>query len=395
MKIHEYQAKLIFERYGIAVPQRDVATTADEARLIAGKLGGKVIVKAQIHSGARAEIGGIKLVQTAEEAGKVAGDLLNRVIYTVQSGPVGLQVREVLIEETIEFGAQLYVGLCINENTMMTTLMVSDRGGSDIESVAETDPDAILRIDLNPSDSFPADMIMQCLNPIEQDVDTAKVVEIAERLHRLFVDNDCALAEINPLVITNRGEMCALDAKVVFDDNAHFKHSEWEQYYDLLNLGPIERSLAGTVGTVVWEEAGDTGVVACDQGAVLAVRDYIKPRGARISKGIHVPSNATFEQIIDVLTAVVSKSSIKTLFVYMVRDWSACTRDLQKLRPIPVAQLQGVQIIALFQGTESEEALRVLSVVDSRIICVRDLTEAKQVLESNSSLRTPILRSCS
>jgi len=225
LKVHEFQAKQLLQDYGVPVPRGRVARSPEEAEDIARELGVPVAVKAQIHAGGRGKAGGIKLAATPEEARQAAAQILGRVLVTHQTGPEGRLVRSVLVEEAVRPARELYLAVVIENALGMPVLMASDAGGVDIEEVAATSPERIHRLPVDPAIGFQPFMGRELGMAIGLTGDLLKQgVQAMGGLYRLFMDKDCSLVEVNPLVVTDDGRLLAADAKVNFDDNALFRH---------------------------------------------------------------------------------------------------------------------------------------------------------------------------
>src|SRR5215510_11360140 len=231
MKIHEYQAKEILARYGVRVPRGEVAYSKEEARAIAHKLGGTVVVKAQIHAGGRGKGGGVKLAKTPDEAADIAGKMIGMNLVTAQTGPEGRQVQKVLIEEGLDIRKELYLGIVIDRQTGRPVFMASASGGMDIEEVAAKDPELILKEHVEPGiglQPFQARRLAFGLGLQPELVNDA--VQFMMALYRAFEDTDASLAEINPFLVTGDNKVYALDAKMTFDDNALYRHQDIKEF---------------------------------------------------------------------------------------------------------------------------------------------------------------------
>ena len=235
MKIHEYQAKEILRRYGVATPRGVRCFSVEEAVKAAQQLGGKVwVVKAQIHAGGRGKGGGVKVAKSVEEVREWAGKILGMMLKTHQTGPEGQKVRRLLVEEGADIQKELYVGMVVDRGTQRVALMASSEGGMDIEEVAAHASEKIHKAFIDPGTGLKdaeADGIAKKIGIPDASVPQART--ILKGLHKAFDETDCSLAEINPLILTGDGKVVALDAKINFDDNAAFRHPEWQQLRDL------------------------------------------------------------------------------------------------------------------------------------------------------------------
>jgi succinyl-CoA synthetase beta subunit len=234
MKIHEFQAKAILTEFGVPVPRGRVASTPAEAKAVAGELGGTVVVKAQIHAGGRGKGGGVKLAKSPDEAEQVAAQILGMMLRTHQTGPDGQRVKRVLVEEGMDIRQELYLGIVIDRSVGLPVLMASSAGGMDIEEVARTRPEAIVKVHVDPATGirgFHTRKLGFGLGLRGEQLITG--ADFIRRLYQAFEQKDCSLAEINPLVVAGDGRLLALDAKMNFDDNALFRHPELQALRDL------------------------------------------------------------------------------------------------------------------------------------------------------------------
>ncbi|HEY7573950.1 MAG TPA: ATP-grasp domain-containing protein, partial [Thermoanaerobaculia bacterium] len=241
MKVHEYQAKSILARYGVAVPRGEVTNSPSEAREIARRLGGRAVVKAQIHAGGRGKGGGVKLAQDPEAAHDLARKILGMTLITPQTGPGGRLVQKVLVEEALDIARELYLSVTLDRSRGRPVVMASQAGGMDIEEVAANDPKAIRREGVDPALGmypFQARQIAFALGLSGESF--RKGAALVQAFYRAYVDTDASLAEINPLLVTRQGDVLALDAKMTFDDNALFRHPDIKEMRDLSEEDPLE-----------------------------------------------------------------------------------------------------------------------------------------------------------
>ncbi|MCI0819121.1 MAG: ADP-forming succinate--CoA ligase subunit beta, partial [Chloroflexi bacterium] len=280
MKVHEYQAKEILSRYGVPVPKGKVAATADEAAAIAEELGGPVVVKAQIHAGGRGKGGGIKLASDAKEARAAAGEILGMQLVTHQTGPEGQLVKRVLIEERIEIDRELYLGIVIDNSVGLPLVMASAEGGVEIEEVAAKDPDAIKKSPVDPTiglQPFQGRGLAMAIGLGGELMRPAG--NLIAGLYRAFAENDCSLAEVNPLVVTKDGRLLAADAKFSFDDNALYRHKDIAELRDIDEEDPLEIAAQESgIGTYI-KLTGNIGCVVNGAGLAMATMDAIKLAG--------------------------------------------------------------------------------------------------------------------
>ena len=277
MNIHEYQAKDILRKYGVAVPRGKVAFTPEEAEAAAKELGGNVfVVKAQIHAGGRGKAGGVKLAKSPEEVKEIAAKMIGSKLVTHQTGPQGKEVRRVLVEEGVDIARELYLGIVLDRSKSQLVIMASTEGGVEIEKVAAENPDAIFKEYVAPDiglQPFQARRIAFRLGLEGAQVKNA--VKFIIGLYRAFVESDASLAEINPLVVTGSGEVLALDAKMNFDDNALYRHPDIAEMRDLHEEDPLEVE-ASKYNLNYIKLDGNVGCMVNGAGLAMATMDIIK-----------------------------------------------------------------------------------------------------------------------
>jgi succinyl-CoA synthetase beta subunit len=287
MKIHEYQAKAILAQYGVPVPKGEMAATAADAGAIARKLGGPVsVVKAQIHAGGRGKGGGVKVVKSAEEAEKVASQLLGMQLVTYQTGPAGQKVSRVLVEEGLQIARELYFGMLIDRSSKSVVLMASSAGGVDIEEVAEKTPHLIVREVVDPGVGLAAFQARKIAFGIGlEGAQIGQAVKLLTALYQAFVGSDASLIEINPLIVTGDGNLLALDAKVTFDDNALFRHADYKALRDTDEEDPLEVE-ASKFSLNYIRLDGTIGCMVNGAGLAMATMDIIKLAGDVLAQGL-------------------------------------------------------------------------------------------------------------
>jgi succinyl-CoA synthetase beta subunit len=280
MKIHEYQAKSLLSQYGIPVPKGGTAKTGDEAERIAREIGRKVAIKAQFHAGGRGKAGGIKIADSPDEAGRIAAGLVGKNLVTQQTGPQGLTVKSVLVEEAIEVERELYLGIAVDSTTGVPVIMASEVGGMEIEEISRTNPGKILKSYVDPCRGFfpyQARGLAFGMNLKGEQFEAA--TGLIPSLYRLFRDKDCSLAEINPLAVTADGRLLALDAKVNIDDNALFRQPDIAEMRDPSQEDPLEADAKSKDIEYYVKLNGNIGIVVNGAGLAMAVMDTIKLAG--------------------------------------------------------------------------------------------------------------------
>ena len=315
MKIHEYQAKALLREFGVAVPKGDVADTPAQARAIAQRLSGKVVVKAQVHAGGRGKAGGIKLADDPAAAEQAAGQILGMMLKTPQTPPEGIKVRKVLVEEASAIDRELYLSITLDRARATHVVMASQAGGMEIEEVAAKTPDKILREWAHPAlgvQDFQARRLAFGLGLAgEQFKQGAALIR---NLFALYLAKDCSLVEINPLVVTRDGRVFALDAKLNFDDNALYRHKEIAELRDTNEETPLDVE-ASKYGLNYIKLDGDVGCMVNGAGLAMATMDIIKQAGGEPANFLDVGGGASPEQVENAFRILSSDPSVKAIFI--------------------------------------------------------------------------------
>jgi succinyl-CoA synthetase beta subunit len=316
MKIHEYQAKAILGKFGVPVPRGEAVFKKDEARAVAQRLGTKVVVvKAQIHAGGRGKAGGVKLAKSPDEAASIAERMLGMKLVTPQTGPEGRVVRRLLVEEGLDIKRELYLSLLIDRATGEPVFMASAAGGMEIEEVAKTNPEAILRESIHPATGmqpYHARKIAFGLSlPTEL---LSAAVPFFQSLYRAFIGTDASLLEINPCVVTGDGRLIALDAKVNLDDNALYRHPEYKELRDLDEETPLEVE-ASKFRLNYIKLDGNVGCMVNGAGLAMATMDIIKLSGGSPANFLDVGGGASEEQVKNAFRILLSDPNVKAVFV--------------------------------------------------------------------------------
>jgi len=315
MKVHEYQAKEILRRYGVPTPRGVVVDNPEEARQAAKELGGRVVVKAQIHAGGRGKGGGVKLAQNPEEAVELTKKMLGMTLVTHQTGPEGRVVRKVLIEEALNIDKELYLAITLDRASGMNVIMASSQGGMDIEEVAAKDPTAIHR---EPVDSvlgvqpFQARRVAYALG-LEGDA-FKRCVDFVQKFVRAYSETDASLAEVNPLLVTKEGNVLALDCKMNFDDNALFRHKDVIEMRDLHEEDALEVE-ASKHGLNYIKLDGNVGCMVNGAGLAMATMDIIKLAGSEPANFLDVGGGASAEQVKNAFQIILSDKNVKAILI--------------------------------------------------------------------------------
>jgi succinyl-CoA synthetase beta subunit len=319
MKIHEYQGKEILKKYGVAVPRGVMVTTREEAEAAAKEILGAgatgVVVKAQIHAGGRGKGGGVKIAKSVEEAGEIAAKMLGMTLITHQTGPEGRVVHRLLIEETLPIEKELYLGILVDRGEGKPVFMASAAGGMDIEQVAAERPDEILKQYIDPGmglEPFQARKIAFALGLKPQQINPA--VQFLTGLYRAFLDTDASLVEINPFISCTDGRLFALDAKLTFDDNALFRHTDIRGLRDTSEEDPLEVE-ASKYNLNYIKLEGSVGCMVNGAGLAMATMDIIKYAGGQPANFLDVGGGANAEQVAHAFEILLSDKSVRAVLI--------------------------------------------------------------------------------
>ncbi|HEX3319313.1 MAG TPA: ADP-forming succinate--CoA ligase subunit beta [Terriglobales bacterium] len=319
MKIHEYQAKAILKKYGVAVPRGEMATSREQAESVAQSLfsagASGVVVKAQIHAGGRGKGGGVKIAKSAQEAAELAGKMLGMTLMTHQTGPEGKVVQRLLIEETLPIEKELYLGILVDRAEGKPVFMASAAGGMDIEQVAAERPEAILKQHVDPGmglEAFQARKIAFQLGLKGPQIGQA--VPFLSGLYRAFLESDASLLEINPFITTTDGRLFALDAKINFDDNALFRHAEFKELRDVTEEDPLEVE-ASKYNLNYIKLDGNVGCMVNGAGLAMATMDIIKYAGGMPANFLDVGGGANAEQVTHAFEILLSDKHVKAVLI--------------------------------------------------------------------------------
>ena len=385
MKIHEFQAKQLFANAGVAVLQNRVATTPEEAARAFDELGSPVaVVKAQIHAGGRGkgttkenpEQHGVQLVKSAEEAQAVAQGLLGNTLVTIQPGEEGKVVNQVLIEEGCDIARELYLGIVLDRATKMPVLMCSTEGGMEIEKVAEETPELIFKEHFDPHFGLQGYQVRKLCSKLGI---TGASVRSADRFMRtlcnLYVELDCSLAEINPLVVTGDGELIALDAKISFDSNAMYRQNSIAEYRDLSEEEPTEIR-AGEAGLSYIKLDGNIACLVNGAGLAMATMDIIKLHGGEPANFLDVGGGADKSQVTEAFRILLSDPNVKAVLVNIFGGIARCSTIAEAIVAASKEVGFEVPLVVRLEGTEVEEGRRILEESDVEIVTATDLTDA-------------------
>jgi succinyl-CoA synthetase beta subunit len=360
VKIHEYQAKAILARHGVPVPRGDVAYTAAEAADIARRLGGKVVVKAQIHAGGRGKGGGVKLASSAEEAERTARAMIGMRLITHQTGPEGRNVTRVLVEEALAIARELYLGLVIDRAAERPVMMASPAGGVEIEKVAAETPALIFKEHISPATGLVPYQTRKLGFAVGLDgAQVGKATRLMTAIYDAFVSTDASLVEINPLIVTAGGDLLALDAKMNFDDNALYRHPDIRELRDLGEEDPLETEASKFSLNYIHLD-GTIGCMVNGAGLAMATMDIIKLAGGEPANFLDVGGGANAEQIRNAFKILMSDKNVRAVLVNIFGGILRCDVLAEGLIAA-VRELEvKVPIVIRMEGTNVEEGKRML-----------------------------------
>ncbi len=383
MKIHEYQAKELLAKYGVPIPKGRVATTPEEAAEITTELGGKAIVKAQVHAGGRGKAGGIKVVSSAEEATQATKDLIGTTLVTFQTGPEGAPVGSVLVEELVDVETELYVGMAIDGATEGVVAIASSAGGMEIEEVTETTPEKLLRVSIDPVlglQPFQGRRIAYGLGVNDSLV--RPISALMDSIYKVFEESDCSLVEINPLGITTDGRVLAMDAKLNIDDDAVFRHRDLQPLRDTDQEDVLEvEARESSINYVKLD--GDIGCIVNGAGLAMATMDVTHSAGAAPANFLDIGGGADEAKVAKALSIVLSDPDVKTVLVNLfggiLRCDVAARGFLQAAEEAPDAMKP---MIVRMLGTNSDEGREIMANSGLDVVLVDDLNQAADAIRA-------------
>jgi succinyl-CoA synthetase beta subunit len=376
MKIHEYQAKAILARYGVPVPRGRVALSVADAVKAAEELAGRVVVKAQIHAGGRGKGGGVKLAENAAEAQQRASEILGMTLITHQTGPEGKVVKRLLVEETLPISRELYLGIVLDRGTGKPVMMASASGGMDIEHVAATTPELILKETFEPGAGLLAYQARKLAFGIGIPAEAINAaVKAMQALAKAYVEMDMSLAEINPLVLTTDNRIIALDGKVNFDDNALFRHKDVAELRDLNEEDPLEVE-ASAFGLNYIKLDGTVGCMVNGAGLAMATMDIIKYAGGSPANFLDVGGGANQEQIKNAFRILIADKSVKAVLINIFGGILRCDTLAQGVVAAARELRMNVPIVVRMEGTNVELGRRILKESGLAFTVAEDMKDA-------------------
>jgi len=379
VKIHEYQGKEIFRKFGVPTPRGIPAFGVDEAVAAAQSLGGPVwVVKAQIHAGGRGKGGGVKVAKSVDEVRDLAGKILGMQLVTHQTGPGGQEVRRLLIEEGADIRKELYVGMVVDRVTQRVCLMASSEGGMDIEEVAAKTPEKIHKVFIDPikglTDAEADDVARRIGIP---DASIGEARGVLQGLYRAFDATDASLAEINPLVVTGDGRVIALDAKLNFDSNGLFRHPEIVEMRDLDEEDPAEVEASKSDLSYISLD-GDIGCLVNGAGLAMATMDTIKLYGGEPANFLDVGGGATAEKVTEAFKIMLRNPGLKAILVNIFGGIMKCDTIAEGVVAASKAVSLGVPLVVRMKGTNEDIGKKILADSGLPIITANNMAEAAE-----------------
>ena len=385
MNIHEYQAKEIFQKYGVATPKGKIAATPEEAVANAKELGGNIwVVKAQIHAGGRGLGGGVKLAKSIDEVKSFASEILGMQLVTHQTGPEGKLVKKVYIEEGADIKAELYLGVVLDRAKEMPVMMASTQGGMEIEKVAEESPEKLIKVAIDPSIGFQGFHGRELAFGLGlPKAEIGKFIKFAAALYKVYMDNDAEMIEINPLIKTGDGDFLALDGKMGFDDNALGRHPDIEAMRDLSEEEPTENE-AKKYGLSYIKLDGQVGCMVNGAGLAMATMDIIKHEGGEPANFLDVGGSANPETVAKGFEIILQDKNVKTIFVNIFGGIVRCDRVANGILEATKIIEVNVPVIVRLDGTNAIEAAEILNNAGIKnIIAAKNLSDgAKKAVEA-------------
>ena len=377
MNIHEHQAKALLAGFGVPVPRGEAAFSVDEAVAGANALGGPVyVVKAQIHAGGRGKAGGVKVVKSVDEVRDVATALLGKTLVTHQTGPQGREVQRLYVEEGCDIGDELYLSLLVDRGNSRVTFIASSEGGMDIEEVAETHPEKILSLGIDPATGLQPHHVRRLAAVMGLSKDTAKQLpSFLSGLYRAFTELDASLVEINPLVVTGSGDLLALDAKMSFDGNALYRHADLMDLRDLAEEDPAEvRASEFELNYIKLD--GNIGCMVNGAGLAMATMDIIQLRGGSPANFLDVGGSATAERVTEAFKIILSDANVKGILVNIFGGIMRC--DIIAEGVVSAARTLGLDkpLVVRLEGTNVEAGKKIMADSGLDIIPADNLADA-------------------
>lgn len=379
MNIHEYQGKAVLKQYGVVVPEGKVAFTVEEAVKAAEELGsGVVVVKAQIHAGGRGKAGGVKVAKNLDEVRAYASEILGKTLVTHQTGPEGKEVKRLLIEQGCDIKKEYYIGVVLDRVTGRVVIMASEEGGTEIEEVAAETPEKIFKEVVDPAiglQAFQARKLAYAINIPNELIN--KAAKFILSLYSAFVEKDCSISEINPLVVTGDGQVMALDAKLNFDSNALFRHKDILELRDLDEEDPKEIEASKFDLSYIALD-GNIGCMVNGAGLAMATMDIIKYYGGEPANFLDVGGGATTEKVTEAFKIILSDEKVKGIFVNIFGGIMRC--DVIANGVVEAAKQIGLDrpLVVRLEGTNVELGKQILNESGLNIVAADSMADGAQ-----------------
>ncbi len=389
MKIHEYQAKKLMAAYNIPVPKGGVAETAEEAKAVASQIGGnRFVVKAQVHAGGRGKGGGIKTADSMDRVGEIARTMIGSKLVTPQTGAEGKVVHKILVEEGIDIAQEMYLGITVDRGRECPVLIASKEGGVEIEELAKTSPEKIIKEWVDPGVGLKPFQVSKIAFGLQLDANLRRPVsQLITNLYRLFLDKDCSLAEINPLVVTREGQAIALDAKLNFDDNGLYRHKEVADMRDVLEEEPLEVE-ASKYNLNYIKLDGNVGCMVNGAGLAMATMDVIKLAGGMPANFLDVGGGATAEMVKNGLKILVADPKVKAILINIFGGILRCDTLAKGVIEAASEIKLELPIVIRMEGTNVEIGRKMLNESGLKLIVAKTMKEAAQkVIASIQTVR--------
>jgi len=377
MNIHEHQAKGLLARYGVAVAKGSVAFTVDEAEKVANELGGPVwVVKAQIHAGGRGKGGGVKIVKSVDEVTKVAGQMLGMNLITPQTGPGGKEVKRIYVEQGCAIDRELYLGMLLDRATSRLIMMVSTEGGMEIEEVAAETPEKILQVTIDPAIGMQPHHARQLAFGLGlEGKQVSASVKFMLGIYNAFTDTDASLIEINPLVITQDGEVLALDAKMNFDDNALYRHTDIVELRDKSEEDPAEAEAQENELSYIKLD-GNIGCMVNGAGLAMATMDIIKFNGGEPANFLDVGGGATKDRVTKAFKIILSDENVEGILVNIFGGIMRCDVIAEGVIAAAKEVSLSVPLVVRLEGTNVDLGKKILADSGLPIVTADNLGDA-------------------
>ena len=379
MNIHEYQAKGLLAKYGVAVPRGGVAYTVDEAKSVASDLGGPVwVVKAQIHAGGRGKGGGVKVVKSLDDVAETAGNMIGMQLVTHQTGPDGKEVKRVYIEEGCDIARELYLGMLVDRANSRITLMASTEGGMEIEEVAAKTPEKILMVAIDPATGIQQHHARTLAFGLGLEGDQVKsAVKFIMAMYRAFTELDASIVEINPLVVTGAGDVIALDAKMNFDDNALYRHKDVLELRDEDEEDPMELEASKHDLNYIKLD-GNIGCMVNGAGLAMATMDIIKLYGGSPANFLDVGGGATKERVTTAFKLILSDPNVEAILVNIFGGIMRCDVIAEGVVAAAREVSLSVPLVVRLEGTNVELGKKLLAESNLDIVSADSLADAAE-----------------